>query len=163
MANGIDDRGTLLKYKNDFQGRQFCTTNIEFLFFFFLFFPNVKMASGKAFWDHSQSIWWILGTSEFFHPQLWRWLKGVAFVERRNRVVGGALGSFSIDLMGFWTIEFFYPQLWGWLKGVVFVDRWNRFVGGVLGPFPIGHPNRLGFTPGRVPLSALRGKERGRR
>ena len=117
MANGIDDRGTLLKYKNDFQGRQFCTTNIEFLFFFFLFFPNVKMASGKAFWDHSQSIWWILGTSEFFHPQLWRWLKGVAFVERRNRVVGGALGSFSIDLMGFWTIEFFSPSTLGVAAG----------------------------------------------
>jgi len=72
-----------------------------------------------------------------FYPQLWGWLKGVVYVERGNRLVGGVLGSFSIDLMGLWTIEFFYPQLWGWLKGVVFVDRRNRFVGGVLGSFLI--------------------------
>jgi len=41
------------------------------------------------------------------------WLDRVVFVERRNRFKGGVLGSFSIDLMGFWTIEFFSPPTFG--------------------------------------------------
>jgi len=47
------------------------------------------------------------------------------------------LGSFSIYLMGFWTINYFSSPTLGMAEGVVFVDRRNRFVGGVLGSFSI--------------------------
>jgi len=39
------------------------------------------------------------------------------FVDRRNRFVGGVLGSFSIDLMRFWTIDFFSPPTSGVATG----------------------------------------------
>jgi len=46
-------------------------------------------------------------TIDFIYLQIWGWLKGVVFVERRNRFEGGVLGSFSIDVISFWAIDFF--------------------------------------------------------
>jgi len=51
---------------------------------------------------------------------LWGWLKGEVFVDRRNRFVRGVFGSFSIDLIGFWTIDFFSPPTLGVAAGASF-------------------------------------------
>jgi len=73
-------------------------------------------------------------TIDFFSPPtLWGWLKGVFFVEGRNRFKGGVLGSFSIALMSFWTIEFFPPPTLGGLQGEVFIyDAPKIIVEGIL-------------------------------
>jgi len=82
--------------------------------------PSVRYCSyqppcNSALFDVDSTGFW---TIDFFHPQLWEWLQGVVYADRRNGFRESHSALFDVDSTSFWSI-FFNPQLWGWLQGVV--------------------------------------------
>jgi len=117
------------------------------------------------FWQTAyQTIKFRLYPAKYLGISIWNSLFTLsdAYSTACNRFVGGVLGSFWIDLMGFWTIEFFSPSnfgggCWGWFSFMTHeigteISLWK----GVLQYYKFVANMRevanLGFTPGRVPL-----------
>jgi len=90
---------------------------------------NVKIASREAFWDHSQSIWWIFGQSIFSPPTL-----GVAEGCRAwESLYGRCFGLILNRFDGFSNHRVFLPSTLGVAEGGSLRRAWESICGSCFG------------------------------